>query len=130
VALNEQAHIYETLNFPFLIHLDRYAANASLVDYPFVLGEEIKRLIEEGRVDEAEEAIQVMKILSQTIPPSPAKGTNQTTSVASRMNLEAAKILAEEGDPGAAVTLVEQTRQEDSPTQLKKPKPKRDENSS
>ncbi len=103
LAINQKAQIYEKLDYAFLTHLDRYIPTASLPIYTQVLANQIKNLIEEGRLEEAEEVILEMKILNKRPMQSPSGKSTTVKSISSTMKLEAAKILAEEGDPESGV---------------------------
>ena len=61
VAMNEKASIFQTLDFPLLQKIDLQATTAPLSEYSNIAGEQTKHLLEEGRVHEAEEVVQVMK---------------------------------------------------------------------
>jgi hypothetical protein len=115
IAVNEKAHIRQELDFPLLQQIELQATTAPLSEYPAILGEQVKHLIEAGRIEEAEEAVQVIKTLQKNLKENRTEG--EQPSVPSTMNLEAAKIMAEEGDPQSAVTLVEKTNQKSSPDQ-------------
>lgn len=117
IALNEKANIHQELDFPLLQQIDLEATTAPLTEYPAILGEQAKHLIEAGRIDEAEEVVQVMKKLQKGSKETLTPAKDEQTSIPSAMNLEAAKIMAEEGDPQSAVRLVEKTNQESSGNQ-------------
>lgn len=112
IALNERAAIHQELDFPLLHQIDLEATTAPLTEYPAILGEQAKHFIEAGRLDEAEEVVQVMKKLQTGSQEFLAQAKDEPSSIPSAMNLEAAKIMAEEGDPQTAVRLVEKTNQE------------------
>lgn len=112
IAINEKAHIHQELDLPLLQQIDLQATTAPLSEYPAILREQVKNLIEAGRIEEAEEAIQVMKTLQKGTKEKASPTEQDQPSVPSSMNLEAAKIMAEEGDLRAAVTLVEETNVE------------------
>ena len=114
VAINEKASIYQNLNFPLLQGIDPEALTVPLSEYPTIVGEQLKLLIEAGRVQEAEEVVQVMKNLGKRSKKKVPQIETQIPSVSSTMNLEAAKVMAEEGDPRSALTLVEQNIQDSS----------------
>ena len=114
LAVNDKAHIRQELDFPLLQQIDLQATTAPISEFPAILGEHTKHLIESGRIEEAEEVVQIIKTLQKGAEEKNALTPSQTASVHSSMNLEAAKILAEEGDLRSAVTLVEKTDQESS----------------
>jgi hypothetical protein len=111
-AINEKAGIRQELDLPLLQQIDLQATTAPLSEYPAILGEQVKHLIEAGRIEEAEEAVKVMKSLRTTSKDKRSPTEGDQPSVPSSMNLEAAKIMAEEGDLRSAVTLVEETNVE------------------
>lgn len=114
IAINEKAHIRQELDFPLLQQIDLQATTAPLSEYPAILGEQVKNLIEAGRIEEAEEVVQVLKTLQKGSKGKLSHTKDEQPSVPSAMNLEAAKIMAEEGDLRSAVILVEKTHQESS----------------
>jgi hypothetical protein len=112
VAVNTNAHIHQELECPLLQQIDLQANTAPLSEYPAILGEHTKRLIETGQIDEAEKVVQITKTLQKSSREKTSHKEGKKSSVSSAMNLEAAKILAEEGDLRSAVTLVEKTDRE------------------
>jgi hypothetical protein len=114
IAVNDHAHIRQELDFPLLQQIDLQATTAPLSEFPAILGEHTKHLIENERIDEAEEVVQIIKTLQKSSKGKATRKPKNKSSVSSTMNLEAAKIMAKEGDPRTAATLVEKTDEEAS----------------
>lgn len=86
----------------------------SLTQLPQMIAEEMRCLVEEGRIDEAIEVADVEKRLDRACP-SPLTETHPDPKrVQSAMILEAAKVMAEEGEPATAVRLIKEVRKQKS----------------
>lgn len=108
LSLDEKTKLWRELSMPVL---DRVAEDARAVSpshLPTLVAEQVRNLLEEQRVEEAIEAAQVVEIFRRASEKGPGEPAHAPDRVERAMKLEAAKTFAEEGDPSAAVRLVEE----------------------
>ncbi|MDR4493475.1 MAG: hypothetical protein AB7P17_00320 [Nitrospirales bacterium] len=95
------------------IRVDDDVESKPLSQFPQLIAKEIRGLVHEGRFEEALEAADVEKRLDRSdrssgLPDS--KASHDLHRAQSAMILEAAKVMAEEGEPAIAVKLVKEVR--------------------
>ncbi|MGD9853284.1 MAG: hypothetical protein AB7T38_18725 [Nitrospirales bacterium] len=77
-----------------------------------LIAEEIRSLVKKGHIEEAMEADDVGRRLDNADPFPPFEASNDPHRVQSAIIWEAAKVMAEEGEPATAVRLVKEVKKQ------------------
>lgn len=119
LSIDDKAKLHRELAMPVLDRVTEDAGAVSSSHLPTLVADQVRNLLEEQRVEEAMDAAQVGEIFRRGTAEQPPEAASSPQRVERAMKLEAAKIFAEEGDPTAAVRLVEEVGK-DSKTSAKK----------
>ena len=112
-AIHEESNLVRMLEMPVLERVEVDPHEVSPSQFPYLVAEQVREMVEQEHIEEAIDAAEVVKRFKASQPPSSRfPPPSEPARVKSAMNLEAAKIMAEEGAPGVAVRLVKEVCKE------------------
>jgi len=117
VAMSETGHLSQCLEMPVVERIAVDAESVSASQFPHLAAEQVRNMMENGQIEEAIDAAEVVKKFEASSIKHETKQTHKTERVKSAMTLEAAKIMAEEGAPATAIKLIQEVgTQKKTPT--------------
>lgn len=120
-AVSETGQLSQRLEMPVVERIAVDADSVSASQFPHLAAEQVRNMVEDGQIEEAIEAAEVVKKLEGSSIKHETKQPHKTDQVKPAMTLEAAKIMAEEGALATAITLIQEVgTQRKIPTKKKK----------
>lgn len=124
-SFDEKSRLHRELAMPVLDRVRGEARTVSASHLPTLVADQVRNLLEEQRVEEAMDAAKVVEIFSRGTAQKPTDPASSPRRVDRAMKLEAAKVFAEEGDPSAAVRLVEEVGKDSKAMRKKRTQPQK-----
>jgi hypothetical protein len=121
VAVSEEGHLSQRLEMPGVERIAVDVESVSASQFPHLAAGQVRNMVENGQIEEAIDAAEVVKRFEGSSIKHETKQPNETERVKSAMTLEAAKIMADEGAPATAITLIQEVgTQKKIPTKKRK----------
>ena len=108
VAVSEEGHLSQRLEMPVVERIAVDVESVSASQFPHLAAEQVRNMVENGQIEEAIDAAEVVKRFEGSSIKHETKQPNETERVKSAMTLEAAKIMADEGAPATAIKLIQE----------------------